>query len=72
MDGVWPGTFVEESNLTQNIFLLRKSLGQTADGDEYIETLSKRGYRLNVPVHEVAVSIHELHAAGGSRGEANT
>ncbi|MBI3679063.1 MAG: winged helix-turn-helix domain-containing protein [Acidobacteria bacterium] len=40
LDNVWPGTFVEEANLTQSIFLVRKCLGQ-----EYIETLPKRGYR---------------------------
>ncbi len=38
---VWPGTFVEENNLTQNISTLRKVL---SDG-EYIETIPRRGYR---------------------------
>jgi DNA-binding winged helix-turn-helix (wHTH) protein len=28
---VWPGTFVEEGNLSQNVFMLRKLLG--GDGD---------------------------------------
>jgi eukaryotic-like serine/threonine-protein kinase len=28
MKSVWPDTFVEESNLAQNIFVLRKSLGE--------------------------------------------
>src|SRR5438093_7620370 len=32
MTGVWPGVCVEESNLSKNIFLLRKSLGDRADG----------------------------------------
>jgi serine/threonine-protein kinase len=40
LDNVWPGTFVEEANLTQSIFLVRKCLGQ-----DYIETIPKRGYR---------------------------
>jgi len=30
MKAVWPDTFVEESNLAQNIFVLRKTLGETA------------------------------------------
>ncbi len=59
LDTVWPGTYVEESNLAQNVFLLRKKLGQTAEGAEYIETLSKRGYRLSVPVREVEVYAEE-------------
>jgi Tol biopolymer transport system component/DNA-binding winged helix-turn-helix (wHTH) protein len=53
MDIVWPDSFVEEANLTQNIFLLRKELGKTAEGQDYIQTLAKRGYRLNVPVVEI-------------------
>jgi TolB-like protein/DNA-binding winged helix-turn-helix (wHTH) protein len=43
---VWPDTFVEESNLTSNISILRKILGTHPEGGEYIETLPKRGYRL--------------------------
>ena len=50
MDAVWPASYVEEANLTQNIFLLRRELGKTAEGHEYIQTLSKRGYRMNVSV----------------------
>jgi TolB-like protein/DNA-binding winged helix-turn-helix (wHTH) protein/Tfp pilus assembly protein PilF len=42
---VWPDTFVEESNLAQNISVLRKSLGPAPGGGAYIETISKRGYR---------------------------
>src|SRR5260370_35077659 len=38
---VWPETFVEENNLTQNISTLRKVLGE----GEYIETIPRRGYR---------------------------
>ena len=33
MSAVWPNTFVEEGNLTQNIFMLRKTLG-SADGEQ--------------------------------------
>src|SRR5580658_4189049 len=54
MEAVWPDSFVEEGNLTQNIFLLRRELGKTASGEEYIQTVSKRGYRMNVPVVDFA------------------
>ena len=45
LDKVWPDTFVEESNLTYNVFALRKALGDAADNGQYIETVPKRGYR---------------------------
>jgi DNA-binding winged helix-turn-helix (wHTH) protein/Flp pilus assembly protein TadD len=50
MDRVWPGTFVEEANLSVNVSALRKALGSQPDGRPYIETLARRGYRLAVPV----------------------
>jgi len=50
MEAVWPDSFVEEGNLTQNIFLLRRELGKTPEGEDYIHTLPKRGYRMNVPI----------------------
>ena len=31
MQAVWPDSFVEESNLTQTIFMLRKALGETSN-----------------------------------------
>ena len=42
---VWPDTFVEESNLSQNIFILRRALGDERAGPRYIETVVRRGYR---------------------------
>jgi TolB-like protein/DNA-binding winged helix-turn-helix (wHTH) protein/Tfp pilus assembly protein PilF len=44
---VWPDTFVEESNLSQNVFSLRKILGEPA----CIENVPKRGYRFIAPIH---------------------
>jgi TolB-like protein/Flp pilus assembly protein TadD len=44
MKEVWPDTFVEESNLAQNIFKLRKVLKEDAQPC-YIETVPRRGYR---------------------------
>lgn len=45
MKRVWPNTFVEEGNLTQNISLLRKALGESPGGAQFIETVPRRGYR---------------------------
>ena len=55
---LWPGVVVEESNLTQNIFLLRKALGETPPGGPLIETIPRRGYRISVPVKKL-VSQHD-------------
>lgn len=53
MNRVWPGIFVEETNLAQHISLLRKALGEREDGGQYIETVPKRGYRFTVPVKKI-------------------
>jgi DNA-binding winged helix-turn-helix (wHTH) protein len=42
---VWPDTYVEETNLTQQISILRRVLGDSLEGSSYIETIPKRGYR---------------------------
>jgi DNA-binding winged helix-turn-helix (wHTH) protein/TolB-like protein/Tfp pilus assembly protein PilF len=52
MKRVWPDSFVEEGNLTQNISLLRKALGDGQNGHQYIETVARRGYRFAAPVRE--------------------
>ena len=56
MSAVWPDAHVEESNLTQNVFTLRRKLGQTPEKEEYIQTVPRRGYRIGVPVEELEES----------------
>ncbi len=51
LDAVWPETTVEESNLSQNVFLLRKALDSGSDGP--IKTLAGRGYQFAAKVAEV-------------------
>lgn len=63
LETIWPDTFVEESNLAQNIYTLRKALGprpEGADGESYIATVPRRGYRFAAPVQEL---IQEPKAA---------
>ena len=50
MRRVWPDSFVEEANLTVNISVLRRQLGEAPDGQQYIETVPTKGYRFAVPV----------------------
>ena len=47
---VWPGVVVGDDALTQSIIKLRKALGDNPRSPSYIETISKRGYRLIAPV----------------------
>jgi len=55
---VWPGLVVEEVNLSVNISVLRKALADARDGNEWIETVPKRGYRFGgrVEVGEAPIS----------------
>src|ERR1039458_10156624 len=55
MQAVWPGSFVEESNLTQTIFMVRKALNETTDR-RYILTVQSKGYQFLVPVIEAPVT----------------
>jgi len=50
---VWSESFVEESNLTRNIYLLRKALGKGENGHPHIETVPRKGYRLIANVRAV-------------------
>src|SRR5437868_2255761 len=63
MQRLWPDSFVEESNLTQNIYMLRKALGV---GD-YIETVPRRGYRFAAEVRGWEEETSELIVREKSR-----
>ena len=52
MSSVWPEATVEENNLDRNISTLRKALGQQANGESFIETVPRVGYRFVAPVTE--------------------
>ena len=51
LSAVWPDSFVEESNLSQSVFLIRKALG--TEGDRLIVTLPRRGYQFSAQVTEL-------------------
>ena len=56
MQLVWPDSFVEEANLSQTIFVLRKTLGDAPDGRPYIDTVPRRGYRFAAAITEDAAT----------------
>lgn len=63
LHALWPDTVVEEANLTQQIFTIRKNLGEQSNGRPYIETVVRRGYVFAAPVEE----IQEAEARPGER-----
>lgn len=60
LNTIWPEQFVEESNVTQNICVLRKQLGDTVHGTKFIETFPGRGYRFSETVE--VVDMHQRKA----------
>jgi len=55
MQTLWPDSFVEDANLSQYVWTLRKLLGDGADGGSLIETVPKRGYRFVASVRAVSI-----------------
>ena len=53
IDRVWSDSIVDESNLSQHLYHLRKTLGVLPTGHPYIETFRRRGYRFNGNVTRV-------------------
>lgn len=51
---VWNGTFVTDEVLSRCIYRLRQALGDDTRNPRFIETVSKRGYRLIAPVRRTA------------------
>jgi len=49
-DQLWGDSFVEDANLTQHIYILRKTLGRMPSGESYIETVARAGYRFSAQV----------------------
>src|SRR6201998_2734854 len=67
MKALWPDAFVEEANLSQNIFMLRKALGDTLEDRRYIVTLPGRGYRFAEQVRTVMSDAEDLIIESHSR-----
>ena len=80
LNAVWADTFVQESNLTQNIFVLRKALGDNDGGRRYIITVPGRGYRFAEKVRTIteaevaapqdAAAAQPVSAAADTRNKA--
>jgi TolB-like protein/DNA-binding winged helix-turn-helix (wHTH) protein len=68
MQALWPDSFVEESNLTQHISILRKALGETPQDHRYILTFPGRGYRFAESVR--LITQHEVGSEEEGRSPA--
>jgi DNA-binding winged helix-turn-helix (wHTH) protein/TolB-like protein/Tfp pilus assembly protein PilF len=58
MNLLWRDAIVEDANLTQHIFLLRKLFGEQVNGQKYIETIPRRGYRFVAEVKTLTPSAN--------------
>ena len=63
MAKLWTDSFVDEANLSQNIFVLRKALGENAQDQRYIVTVRGTGYRF-------AEAVRELPTVSSTSGSA--
>jgi eukaryotic-like serine/threonine-protein kinase len=66
LKAVWPDTFVEEANLSRNVFLLRKALGESPQDRQYVVTVPGRGYRFAEDVEFVPDEEVQIVAASHS------
>ncbi len=60
---LWPGVTVGEDTLARVVSKLRKALGDNSKTPTYVETISKRGYRLIKPVEGYSPETQSLRAA---------
>ena len=54
LDKVWEDSFVEESNLSRHIYLLRKTFKKFGGNEDLIQNIARRGYRFTGDVCEIA------------------
>ena len=53
LETIWGENFVEESNLSQTVFVLRKALGEPRKTPRFILTVPNRGYQFIAPVNRI-------------------
>jgi TolB protein len=64
---LWPNSFVEENNINQAVSALRKTLGKSARGVQFIETVPKLGFRFLVPVSMSEEEVDQLSGDGSKK-----
>lgn len=56
LDRVWPGSFVEEANLSVKMSEVRRALGEGPNDHHYVQTVPRRGYRFVAEVRRIAAA----------------
>ena len=59
LDTIWEGAFVEEAVLTQNVYTVRRALGDVGPTHRFIATVPRIGYRFIAPLHESSAAQTE-------------
>ena len=62
ISGIWTRTVVEEANLSQNVFLVRKALGESAQEPRYIVTVPGQGYCFTARISEAPAEPESVPA----------
>jgi Tol biopolymer transport system component/DNA-binding winged helix-turn-helix (wHTH) protein len=69
LEEIWADAFVEESTIAQNVFTLRKALGQNHAENQFIETVPKHGYRFIADVEAMDGATNDKPHSGRKRAE---
>jgi DNA-binding winged helix-turn-helix (wHTH) protein len=69
LGAVWPDSIVEEGNLSQNVFLLRKALGETSKENRCILTIPGRGYQFAAPLASRGAPVDGARGAYADDGD---
>ena len=72
MNALWPDSFVEEANLTQQVSMIRKALGDSSGDPRYIHTVPGRGYRFTSEVEDWTQEKANSEAAVSPEGIRNS
>jgi DNA-binding winged helix-turn-helix (wHTH) protein/TolB-like protein/Tfp pilus assembly protein PilF len=75
MNALWPDSFVEEANLTQQVSMIRKALGESPSDPKYIATVPSRGYRFMAEVREkpnFQLPVLSAGVSGANAGDATS
>jgi DNA-binding winged helix-turn-helix (wHTH) protein/TolB-like protein/Tfp pilus assembly protein PilF len=64
LKSVWADSFVEEANVARIVHTLRKVLGEDDNGNKFIETVAKKGYRFVAHVDEIREPVERNHENG--------
>ena len=62
MNTVWADSFVEEQNIARIVHSLRRALGEDENGNKFIETVAKKGYRFVAKVTETDAEAERSEA----------